>query len=102
MAAALMVLAALVAGCGQLNRSATLGSYATNPTVSGVTVAAELERQLAGRGLHAARVICVHRLIVDVGATMACALRGAGTRHTVVFRFRTASGTIDPASIKVP
>lgn len=100
--ATLLVLAALLAGCGHVNRSATLGSYATNATVSGATVAAALEQHLAAEGLPGAKVLCVRRVIIDVGATMGCALRGAGTRSMVVFRFRTASGAIDTGSIKAP
>lgn len=96
--AALLVLA--VAGCGPLNRTATLGSYTTHATASGVAVAAALEQHLAAQGLPGAKVACVHRVIIDVGATMRCALHGAGTRSTVVFRFRTASGTIEAGSIK--
>jgi hypothetical protein len=88
-------------GCGDLNRSATLGLRPTSVEVSGATVAAALAQQLARRGFPAARVTCARTIIVNVGTYTSCELHGAGPHGTVHFHFRSAGREIEPGSVKV-
>jgi hypothetical protein len=86
-----------LAGCGRLNRAATINQVTTT---SGARAAAALQQQLANHGLSGARVTCAHRLIVNVGTTTSCVLTGAGNKSTVRFTFSSTNGVIDPASVK--
>jgi hypothetical protein len=95
---ALAVIGLLVlAGCGRLNRAATINQVTTT---SGAAAAAALEHQMASRGLPGARVTCAKSLIVNVGTTTSCNLTGAGGKRTVRFTFSFSNGAIDPASVK--
>jgi hypothetical protein len=86
-----------LAGCGRLNRAATINQVTTTP---GATAAAALQQQLARHGLPGARVTCTKALIVNVGTTNSCSLTGAGKNGTVRFTFSSSHGGIDPASVK--
>ena len=87
----------VLAGCGRLNRAATINQVTTT---SGAAAAAALEQQLASHGLPGARVTCAKSLIVNVGTTTACNLTGAGGKRAVRFTFSSSNGAIDPASAK--
>jgi hypothetical protein len=94
-AAALGAILAL-AGCGRLNRVATINQVTTTP---GAATAAGLQQQLASQFPNA-RVTCSHSMIVRVGTRTACNITGAGTNRTVRFTFSNTHGAIDPASVK--
>ena len=87
----------VLAGCGRLNRAATINQVTTT---SGAAAAAALQQQLASRGLPGARVTCAKSLIVNVGTTTSCSLAGAGGKRTVRFTFSSSNGAIDLASVK--
>jgi hypothetical protein len=89
------------AGCGDLNRSATLGLRPTSLEASGAAVAAALEQQLARQGFPAARVTCARTIIVKVGTYTSCELHGAGPNGTVHFHFKSSGREIEPGSVKV-
>jgi hypothetical protein len=85
-----------LAGCGRLNRTATINQVTTTP---GATAAAALEQQLASHGLSGAHVTCAKKLIVNVGTTASCILTGAGNNRAVRFTFTSSHGAIDSASV---
>ena len=87
----------VLAGCGRLNRAATINQVTTT---SGAAAAAALQQQLASHGLPGARVTCAKSLIVNVGTTTSCNLTGAGGKRAVRFTFSSSNGAIDPASVK--
>jgi hypothetical protein len=95
---AVLVLAGLlaVAGCGRLNRAATINQ--TTQT-SGTKTAAALQEKLAQQFPNA-HVSCANGMIVNVGTLTSCALTGAEGRSTVRFTFKNTDGEIDPASVK--
>jgi hypothetical protein len=86
-----------LAGCGRLNRSATINQVTTTP---GAPAAATLERQLASHGMSGAHVTCAKTMIVNIGTTTSCNLTGAGRDSTVRFTFSSSPGRIDTASVK--
>jgi hypothetical protein len=94
---ALAVVALLVAGCGRLNRTATL-----NQTTPGPAAALVLQQQLARQGHSGLLVHCGKSVIVvNVGITYACALTGAGRAlRTVAFTFTSTSGKINLSSVR--
>jgi hypothetical protein len=93
-----LVLAGLLAlaGCGRLNRAATINQ--TTQT-SGTKTAAALQQQLAQQFPNA-HVSCANGMIVNVGTLTSCALTGAEGKSRVRFTFRNSSGEIAPASVK--
>ena len=92
-----LLAAVALAGCGRLNRAATINQVTTT---SGAAAASALARQLASHGLSGAHVSCVKTLIVNVGTENACTLTGAGKNGTVRFTFSSSHGAIDPGSVK--
>jgi len=95
--ASLLAIALLVlAGCGTVNRVATL-----NYQTPGTTVATNLQKQLAAKGFPSAKVSCAKTLVVNVGATAKCTVTGAGTSKTVKFSFTNPTGKIKVSSVKV-
>jgi hypothetical protein len=86
-----------LAGCGRLNRAATINQVTTTP---GAAAAATLQQHLASNGLSGAHVTCAKALVVNIGTTTSCDLTGAGKKTTVRFTFRSSHGTIDTASVK--
>jgi hypothetical protein len=94
----IVALAAIVtiAGCGRLNRAATINQVTTTP---GAAIAATLQQHLADEFPNA-RVTCAHSMIVRVGTRTACNVTEAGANRTVRFTFSTTHGAIDPASVK--
>jgi hypothetical protein len=85
-----------LAGCGRLNRAATLNQ--TTQT-SGVVAAATLQKQLIKQGQPRARVTCAKTMIVNVGTRTSCLLTGVGANGAVRFTFLNSHGLIDPASV---
>ena len=85
-----------LAGCGRLNRAATINQV---KTTSGAATAVALQQQLAQHGLPGAHVICSKKMIVNVGTRTSCTLAGAGTKDIVRFTFTSSHGAIDPASV---
>ena len=85
-----------LAGCGRLNRAATINQ--TTHT-SGATTAAALQQQLS-KQFPNAHVTCATRMIVNVGTRTGCALTGAEGKSTVRFIFRDSNGAIDPSSVQ--
>jgi hypothetical protein len=96
-AAALVIGLLALAGCGRLNRAATINQVTLTP---GAPAATALQQQLAQKGFPNARVSCAKSLIVNVGTRTACSLSGAGTNSTVRFTFSSSDGAIDLASVK--
>ena len=94
------LLAVGVAGCGSLNRTATLGLTTKTIRVLGATTEMTLEEQLARKGFSAGKVSCAQTLIVHVGVMTTCHLSGAGNNHTVRFTFKNAGGEINSSSVK--
>ena len=84
------------AGCGRLNRTATLNQAAHT---SGAAAEATLEQQLAKVGVPGAKVNCAKTLIVNVGTTTSCSVTGAHAK-AVRFTFRNSKGEIDLTSVK--
>jgi hypothetical protein len=97
----LFVLAAMgllaLAGCGRLNRAATINQVTTT---SGAAAAATIEQQLASHGVPGAHVVCAKTMIVNVGTTTSCNLTGAEKNKTVRFTFSSSHGRINAASVK--
>jgi hypothetical protein len=112
--------AVALAGCGGTDRAGTENDSAQ---VSGTTVAAALQQQLAKQGVSGAQVNCAKTIIVNVGPRVTCNLSagGGGTStaaaatassssgssstsvgKTVTFTFKTLDGKIDPSSVKAP
>ena len=85
-----------LAGCGRLNRAATINQ--TTHT-SGATTAVALQQQLS-KQFPNAHVTCATRMIVNVGTRTGCALTGAEGKSTVRFIFRDSNGAIDPSSVQ--
>jgi hypothetical protein len=85
----------VVAGCGTLNRTATL-----NQNISGVAAALALKQQLARLGHPGAQVHCAKTLIANVGIARTCSVSGAGGASTVSFTFSSPRGTINLGSVK--
>jgi hypothetical protein len=96
LASVLLVAALALAGCGRLNRTATINQVTLVP---GPVTAAALQQQLAKQSVPNARVTCAKNMIVNVGTRTACTLAGAGTKDIVTFTFTTKHGAIDPASV---
>jgi hypothetical protein len=94
--AAVVILLAL-AGCGRLNRTATINQV---KQTAGAAVALALQQQLANHGLPNAHVECAKNMILNTGTTTSCALTGAGSKGAVRFTFKDSSGAIDPGSVK--
>jgi hypothetical protein len=94
------LLAVGVAGCGSLNRTATLGLTTKTIRVPGATTEMTLEEQLARKGFPAAKVSCAQTIVVHVGVRTACHVGGAGDNRTVRFTFKNAGGEINPSSVK--
>lgn len=86
-----------LAGCGRLNRAATINQVTTT---SGSTTAVALQQQLANHGLSGAHVTCAKKMIVNVGTATSCTLTNAGSSKSVRFTFRSSHGGIDTASVK--
>jgi hypothetical protein len=95
-AGVLVVAVPTVAGCGRLNRTATINQTTQAP---GATTAAALQRQLAKEGVPNARVSCAKSMIVNLGTRTSCRLAGARTKDIVRFTFSSSRGAIDPASV---
>ena len=114
------VVAVALAGCGGTDR---VGTENDSAQVSGATVAAALQQQLAKEGVSGAQVNCAKTIIVNVGPRVTCNLSGGGggtstaaaatassssgssstsAGKTVTFTFRTLDGKIDPSSVKAP
>jgi hypothetical protein len=109
------LLAVALAGCGGSDRTATANN---SSQVSGQSVAAALQTQLAKEGVSGAQVSCAKTIIVNVGPKVSCTVssggagataaaasgtagaspRGAG--KTVTFTFKTLDGKIDLSSVK--
>jgi hypothetical protein len=87
----------VLAGCGRLNRAATINQTTQTP---GAAAATAVQRQLAKQGVPNAQVTCAKTMIVNVGTRTSCNLSGAGTKSTVRFTFSSTDGAIDPASVK--
>jgi hypothetical protein len=87
----------LVAGCGRLNRTATLNQ---TKQVAGVGVVTALKQALANRGFPNADVRCAKTMIVNVGTTNSCKVSGAGTKDLVTFTFRNSAGEINAGSVR--
>jgi hypothetical protein len=85
----------LLTACGRLNRTATL-----NQSTPGLVAAIVLQHQLARQGHPAARVTCAKTLVVNVGITYVCGVRGAGAFRSVRFTFTSPRGTINLSSVK--
>lgn len=100
MSSRLGVLAAVamlaLAGCGRLNRTATINQV---KSTSGAAAATVLQQQLAAHGLPGAHVTCAKKMIVHVGITTSCTLSGAGTKGTVRFKFSSSHGAIESGSV---
>lgn len=96
-ASVVMVVLLALAGCGRLNRTATINQ--TTQT-SGAATAAALQQQLAKQGFPAAHVSCTKNMIVNVGTRTGCALTGVSAKGTVRFTFSSSHGDIDPSSVK--
>jgi len=86
-----------VAGCGRLNRAATINQTTQTP---GATTGSALQQQLAKEGFPNARVSCAKSMIVNVGTRTSCSLAGVGTKDTVRFTFTSSHGAVDPSSVK--
>jgi hypothetical protein len=96
--AALAAVGALaLAGCGRLNRAATINQVTTTP---GAAAAAALAQELASHGLSGTQVSCAKTMIVNVRTTNSCTVTGAGKKTTVRFTFSSSHGAIDPSSVK--
>jgi hypothetical protein len=90
-----------VAGCGGLNRSATLGLTTKTIRVSGSSAEVILQDQLAREGFATAKVTCARTIVVDVGVSLTCRLNGAGSSRTVRFAFKDTHGLIDRSPLRV-
>ena len=86
-----------LAGCGRLNRSATINQVTTT---SGAAVATGLAHQLASHGVANAHVSCARTLIVHVGVNTLCHVSGAGKSTLVEFSFSSAGGSISATSVR--
>jgi hypothetical protein len=86
-----------LAGCGRLNRAATINQTTQTP---GAMAQTTLEQQLAKQGVSNPHVTCAKNLIVNVGTTTTCKLTGAGTRSLVSFTFSNSHGDIKLTSVK--
>jgi hypothetical protein len=113
-ASLLGLLAVALAGCGGSDRTATANN---SSQVSGQSVAAALQTQLAKEGVSGAQVSCAKKIIVNVGPKVTCTLGGgaggasaaastaggsssASGGKTVTFTFKTLDGKIDTSSVK--
>jgi hypothetical protein len=114
-ASLLGLLAVALAGCAGSDRTATANN---SSQVSGQSVAAALQTQLAKEGVSGAQVSCAKNIIVNVGPKVTCTLSGGGggasaaassgtagasppgATKTVTFTFRTLDGKIDLSSVK--
>jgi PBP1b-binding outer membrane lipoprotein LpoB len=93
----LVAIAALaLAGCGRLNRTATLNEVTQTP---GAAAAVTVQQQLATHGYPNAKVTCAKTLIVNVGTTTTCSLTGAGTNKIVRFTLNHKNGEIKLSSV---
>ena len=70
--------------------------------VPGATVETSVQEQLAKQGAPNATVNCPDDIVVKVGTTVTCDLRGASGHATseVTFTFSSEEGTVDPSSVK--
>ena len=91
-----VVTALALAGCGRLNRTATLNQVTQTP---GAAAAATVQRRLATHGYPNANVSCADTLIVNVGTTTTCSLTGAGTHKLVRFTFTHKNGEVRLSSV---
>jgi hypothetical protein len=96
-ALSLLLAGLAVAGCGELNRTVTLGNHET--ALQGAAVAAALRAHLAAQGSPAVPVACTQKVAVHIGVSTTCRLLGPA-HETVVFKFRNAAGQIEAASVK--
>jgi amino acid transporter len=95
--AAVAVVALALAGCGRLNRAATINQVTTTP---GAAAATALEQKLASQGLSGAQVTCAKAMIVNVGTSNSCTVTHAGKSKTVRFTFSSSDGAIASTSVK--
>jgi hypothetical protein len=86
-----------LAGCGRLNRTATINQVTRTP---GAATAAALEQELASHGMSGAHVTCARTMIVRVGVTNSCTVTGAGKSKTVRFTYSSKHGAIKSASVR--
>lgn len=86
-----------LAGCGRLNRSATINQVTTT---SGAAVATVLAHQLVHHGVAGVHVSCTKAVIVNVGVNALCHVSGAGQSKLVEFSFSSAGGRISAASVR--
>ena len=86
-----------LAGCGRLNRSATINQVTTT---SGAGVATVLAHQLLHHGVAGVHVSCTKAVIVNVGVNALCHVSGAGQSKLVEFSFSSAGGRISAASVR--
>lgn len=70
--------------------------------VPGSTAAAVVDKSLAAQGIPNATVTCPENIIVKVGTTVTCDVKGAQgvASGTVTFTFSDAEGTVDSSSVK--
>jgi hypothetical protein len=94
---AVLLAAAALAGCGRLNRTATLNQV---HLTSGAATAIVLQQQLAKLGHPSVHVSCAKTMIVEVGTSTSCTVTGVGPKGIVRFTFSKPSGAVDPASVK--
>jgi hypothetical protein len=86
-----------IAGCGELNRTVTLGNHET--ALRGAAVAAALQSRLAAQGARTVPVACAQKVAIHVGVSTTCRLVGP-THETVVFKFSNAAGQIQATSVR--
>jgi hypothetical protein len=86
-----------LAGCGRLNRAATMNQVTTT---HGAAVATVLAHQLAHHGLSGVQVSCTKAMIVNVGVNALCQVSGAGHSKLVEFKFNSTSGHVSVTSVK--
>jgi hypothetical protein len=86
-----------LAGCGRLNRVATINQVTQSP---GANAEATLQQQLAKQGVSNPQVTCARNLIVNVGTTTTCKLTGVEGKRLVAFRFADKHGTVKLTSVR--
>jgi outer membrane murein-binding lipoprotein Lpp len=70
-------------------------------TVPGSWAASQIEASLAKQGVPGTTATCPSTIVVKVGTTVTCDLRGPhGLTGTVTFTFSNANGTVDSSSVK--
>jgi hypothetical protein len=89
---------AALTGCGELNRTVTLGTHTT--ALRGAAVAAALRAELAGQGAPAGQITCARKVAVYVGIVTTCHLVGPTGSEAVTFKFSNGAGQIEAASVR--